>query len=161
MAQYLPDDKGVKSCSECGRTNGTHAEECEAYKGPYTEWSQLEPFDAGDAQRAILEVLVDLEFLTSAMDCEDTPKQSLQVTVLGCLEDFQGNCFDDQHDGGAHREDLILVNRIYQWAGQTESQDNCASILELPEDEGEDSEEWSEAIIAWEQKWIFATDREQ
>lgn len=121
-----------------------------------TQWSEYPPFTEYEAQQAILEILVQQEFLVSEIEDADTPKDALKVTVQDALEAFQGNCYDDQHDGGAHKEDLILVNRVYQWAGMSELQDNCESIQELPEDKDEDSEEWSEAIMAWEEKWIFS-----
>ena len=58
------------------------------------------------------------------------------------LEAFRGNCWDDQHDGGAHRQDLVDVNRLFGYLGAPEIRDDLDDVLALVADDASDEERW-------------------
>ena len=103
-------------------------------------WDAAYPVLTDDTARLILhEILFDAGFMRSAIDCDDSPGG---VTVLDALRSFQGNCWDDQHEGGAHRQDLIDVNRLFGWLRRADLQDELGEVLALVADDAPDDVRW-------------------
>jgi hypothetical protein len=82
----------------------------------------------------ISDIVADLGWLMIEVRAADDP---LGVEVRDALRAFQGGCWDDQHDGGAHKQDLIDVNRIWLWYGPNAYTllDPLAEVLGLEDDE--------------------------
>lgn len=95
-----------------------------------TEWADAYPVLTDQAATALLaDVMFDAGFLHHAMLSADG--DGAEVTVLEIVLGFIGNCWDDQHDGGAHRRDLINANRLLGWLGRDDMQDGLAEVLAL------------------------------
>jgi hypothetical protein len=72
----------------------------------------------------------------------DAPRAALaQMTLPAAVDAFIGNCWDDHHDGGEHREDLRLAYRLLEWLGVRVDQLVYAEIARLGDhtDAGEPS----------------------
>lgn len=85
------------------------------------------------------EILVEAGFMRAAIECADNVAG---VTVLDALLAFHGNCWDDQHEGGAHRQDLIDVNRLFGWLSRPDLQDDFDEVHALVGDDTPDEERW-------------------
>lgn len=110
-------------------------------------WDAYPPLSDETARLMLHEILFDAGFMLAAIDCADSPAG---VTVLDALEAFRGNCWDDQHDGGAHRQDLIDVNRLFSWLGPIAGpatialRDPFAEVHGLVSDDAPDDERWAQ-----------------
>jgi hypothetical protein len=89
----------------------------------------------------IRESLVDSEFLWLAIMLPPGGERA-EVTVLDAVTSFQGNCWDDQHDGGAHRRDLVDANRLLGWIGRPDLRDDYADVHSLVSDDAPEPEHW-------------------
>lgn len=105
-----------------------------------TGWDDAFPALSDETAALILgEILFGHGFAQSAIDSADN---RLAVTLLDMLEAFRGNCWDDQHDGGAHRRDLIDVNRLLGYLGAPQIRDDLDEVLDLVSDDASDEERW-------------------
>jgi hypothetical protein len=103
-------------------------------------WDDAFPALCDETADMILhEILFEQGFAQSAIDCADN---RLAVTLLDMLEAFRGNCWDDQHEGGAHRQDLIDVNRLFGYLDAPEIRDDLDDVLALVADDASDEERW-------------------
>jgi hypothetical protein len=106
-----------------------------------TTWQTAFPALTDDAAEMILHGILSgpAQAAAIAVQIADNP---LQVTVAGMLDVFRGNCWDDQHDGGAHRQDLIDVNRLIIHLGG--EPDDLAEVLALVDDDMPEPERWEQ-----------------
>jgi hypothetical protein len=102
-----------------------------------TTWDEAFPPLTGETAADILgEILFDAGFARLAIETAD---DRLAVTLADVLEAFRGNCWDDQHDGGAHRQDLIDVNRLVRYLGDPDG-DDLTEVLALPHDDTQEGD---------------------
>jgi hypothetical protein len=88
------------------------------------------------------EILVDTEFLY--LTAVDPPSgERGEVTLVDAVTTFAGNCWDDQHDGGAHRQNLIDANRLLIWLGRPDLTDDYNDVQSLIGDDVPEPERWA------------------
>jgi len=84
------------------------------------------------------EILIRLGWLEQAISQPDLPSGIRAVTVGDAVEAFRGNCWDDHHDGGEHKFDLLLARKVMLAIGYPEAEvDSRESIADL-----EDHSDW-------------------
>jgi hypothetical protein len=136
---HISDDLAAADAKLIAALAGTRPEPpADRYPEPApgaATWDEAFPPLTGETAAAILdEILFDAGFARLAIETAD---DRLAVTIADVLEAFRGNCWDDQHDGGAHRQDLIDVNRLVRYLGDPDG-DDLAEVLDLP---GDDTQE--------------------
>src|SRR5262252_2378864 len=67
------------------------------------------------------EILIRLGWLEQAISAPDWAAQIRAVTVGDAVEAFRGNCWDDHHDGGEHKFDLLLARKVMLAIGYPEA----------------------------------------
>lgn len=111
-------------------------------------WDKAYPPLSDEEARQILDRILFGEgegggFMASAIDGVASGQAILDVTVRDALEAFQGNCWDNQHDGGANKGDLIEVNRLFRWLGAPELCDDWEQVDALVPDDAPGEERWA------------------
>jgi hypothetical protein len=102
--------------------------------------------------------LEDLRGMFYSVDGEEY--QSTTEFLIGTRD----NLWDDQHEGGAHKDDLIILNRLIEREGGVpyikdvspldgEYVDNPEEVADLPEDAIADTDEWFRLQEEFENKW--------
>ena len=103
-----------------------------------TSWEGAYPVMTDETAISILnQILWEAEFVRAAISeaAGEGPQRILAVTVKDVLLSFQENCWADQGEGGAHRGDLIHLNRAWAYLGQPQFCDDLDEVLGLPPDD--------------------------
>ena len=90
--------------------------------------------DVDQAKQALLGILEAVPGWVF-IEAEDNPTKVANIRVVDVVVAHRDNLWDDQHDGGAHKDDLLEANRLLLWLGYAELCDDYRSWSTLPSDE--------------------------
>jgi hypothetical protein len=97
----------------------------------------IETFETYTDDRQAHAILEDIlaQYAGVACDQEDDPTRVANLRVIDILDRYRDNLWDDQGEGGAHKDQILAVNRLFVWMGYPEMCDQHLEWAMLAADE--------------------------
>ena len=95
----------------------------------------FETYDDDAVARTNLYDVLDQYLENHFLNSEDNPTKLANIRVIDILESVRENYWDDQYDGGAHKDQLAAINMLFIWMGYPERCNDYDQWDALPSDE--------------------------
>jgi hypothetical protein len=100
----------------------------------------FEPYeDEAQARANMIDIME--QHLAADVDSR-TSEELADLKLVDVLVSYRDNLWDDQHEGGAHKDHLLAVNQLFIWLGVPDQCDPYEMWAALPADELQDTDAW-------------------